>query len=287
MINSDKKPVLPFLEIMPIQACNLSCVGCSNYSDIAHKGYLTWQQGYEQIAPWTERVELPDFGIIGGEPLMNPAIIEWIVGIRKLLPNSQIRFTTNGLLLHKFPDLLKLFMEIGNCTFKITVHVHDLELQNCIDKIFRDYDWKPITEYGIDRFIAGNNVRFHVKKPDIFYKSYQRTYNNMMPHHSEPAEAFDICYQQTCPLLYNGKIYKCSSNGLLQDTLKMFDNPNFNEWQPYFDEGISSNCSDIQLEKFIENFGKPHSMCGMCPSQKHTNSRILHYNNVSRKKIIL
>jgi hypothetical protein len=178
-------------------------------------------------------------------------------------------------------------MEIGNCTFKITVHVHDSELQSCIDKIFSDYDWKPINEYGVDRFIAGNNVRFHVKKPDVFYKSYQGSYYDMKPHHSEPTEAFDICYQQTCPLLYNGNIYKCSSNGLLKDTLIMFNNPNLNKWQKYLGNGINPLCSELELSEFIENFGKPHTICGMCPSQKHTDSRILHYNNVSRRKIVL
>ena len=43
------KPVLPFVEIMITQACNISCTGCTNYSDLVHKGYLTWEQGQAEI----------------------------------------------------------------------------------------------------------------------------------------------------------------------------------------------------------------------------------------------
>ena len=103
------KILLPFLEIMPTQVCNLSCDGCSNYSDIVQKGYLSWKEGKSQIEPWLDILDIPDFGIIGGEPLLVPDIIEWIYGVRDLMPTSQIRFTTNGINLSKHPDLLKVF----------------------------------------------------------------------------------------------------------------------------------------------------------------------------------
>jgi organic radical activating enzyme len=285
MSKINTKFILPFLEIMPIQGCNLSCTGCSNYSDLTHRGYLSWAQGQSQIAPWLDRIDIPDFGIIGGEPLMNPGILDWILGARALLPSSQIRFTTNGLLLDKFPDIMKIFMEIGNCVFKITRHVSDPKLERNIQKIFSEYTWRSVTEYGISRFVTGNNVRFQINSPQLFYKSFKGMYNNMLPYHSDPDDAFDLCYQQTCPLLYNGKIYKCSSNGLLVDTLNKFDNPNFEQWEPYINNGLDIDCSDAELEKFINNFGKSHKICGMCPTRDNTESYVLHFDNVNQIKI--
>jgi organic radical activating enzyme len=270
---------------MPIQGCNLSCVGCSNYSDLIHRGYLTWEEGRAQIEPWLDRIDLPDFGIIGGEPLMNPEIVNWITGVRKLLPNSQIRFTTNGLLLDKFPDIMKLFMEVGNCVFKITKHVSDPKLEDNIQKIFSNHTWQPVAEYGINRFVTDNQVRFQINSPQFFYKSFKGMYNNMMPHHSNINDAFDLCYQQTCPLLYNGNIYKCSSNGLLTDTLSKFDNPNLEHWEPYINNGLNINCSDEELITFIDNFGKPNKICGMCPTRNDIDSHVLHFNNTNHTKV--
>ena len=92
------KQVLPFLETMITQTCQLSCLGCTNYSDLRHSGYIKWKDGKRDLEQWLERIDIPDFGIMGGEPLINPEVIQWLIGVRELMPDSQIRFTTNGLL---------------------------------------------------------------------------------------------------------------------------------------------------------------------------------------------
>jgi uncharacterized Fe-S cluster-containing radical SAM superfamily protein len=281
------KPVLPFLETMVTQACNLACEGCSNYSDLPHKGFVSWRHGKKSISRWLERIDIPDFGILGGEPLMHPRIEDWILGLRELLPTSQIRFTTNGLLLEKKFHVVKLLEEIGNCVFKIAIHVNDPDLEKIIQKIYDSYDWEPVTEFGVERHTTGNRFRFHVKRPDIFWKIYQGKYENMMPHHSVPGEAFEICCQQTCPLLYQDRIYKCSTNGLLRDTLSKAGNPNWEEWQPYLNDGIGVDCPDQALESFLSNFGKPHRVCGMCPSKSYSDSKLIHIDHVSTKKYVI
>jgi hypothetical protein len=278
------KLVLPFVEIMVTQACNLSCVGCTNYSDIAHKGFLTWNKGQDQIIPWLDRVLIPDFGIIGGEPLLNNDIRQWIIGIRKLMPNTQIRFTTNGLLLGKNFDILDLCYDIGNMVFKITRHVTDKKLDNLIEKIFNKFNWDPIIEYGINRWRTDNNLRLQINTPTTFIKTFVGDYKSMRPHHSDPTEAFNICCQQTCPLIYQGKLYKCSTTALLEDTLARFNYPNKEDWEKYLQNGLNVDCTDIELTAFIKNFGKPHSMCAQCPAEKDVNSHLIHFDNVSFKK---
>lgn len=278
------KPILPFVETMITQACNLSCHGCTNYSDITHSGYVRWTQGRQWLESWLARVDILDFGILGGEPLVNPECDKWIVGLRELMPDAQIRFTTNGINLDKKFHLINLLHDIGNCVIKIGVHVDDPKLENTIQRIYDMYEWSPVTEYGIQRHTTGDRVRFHVKRPTTFYKTYQGTYENMMPHDNDPAEAFSLCCQQTCPLLYNGKLYKCSTAGLLEDTLARVGNPNIEQWAPLIDHGISSDCSDEELEGFLNNFGKPNKICRQCPSEKDIGSKIDHLQNVTFKK---
>ena len=280
-----KKIILPFVETMITYACNLSCTGCTNYSDYNMKGSVSWKQGKQWIEQWLTRLDIADFGIMGGEPTLNPECEKWIYGIRQLLPNSQIRFTTNGVNFAKRPDVLDWCIDVGNCVFKFTLHEDKPYGKDAIDYVFKKYEWKPITEYGINRWIGPNNTRFQINSPIKFYKTYRGHFGNMYPHNNNPKQAFDMCIQQTCPLLYNSKIYKCSSIALLNKVLNDFKQPINEYWKPYTDyEGISPDCSTRDIQMFIKNFGKPHKICSMCPTKKDTDSIIDHRTNVISKK---
>lgn len=275
------KPTLNFLETMITQACNLTCIGCTNYSDLMHKGYVTWESGKNHISKWLEFIDIKDFGIMGGEPLLNPECEQWITGVRKLLPKAQIRFTTNGLLLNRKFDILETCRSIGNCVFKITVHGKQDKVEKMIDKIFKKYHWKQVEEHGIKRWKTDNNFRFQVNRPKFFLRPFKNTYQNMMPYNSQPHNAFDLCIQKTCPLLYKGKIYKCSTSALLEDTLHRFKYPNHDNWKPFLVKGIEPGDKDIL--KLIDNFGKPNKICAMCPGSKE--GIINHSENIRTKKL--
>lgn len=269
------KPVLPFLETMATQVCNLSCDGCTNYSDLTHQGYVKWADMERDLSAWLKVIDIPDFGIMGGEPLINPEIREWLRGVRRLMPKSQIRFTTNGLLLNRHFDVLAVAHEIGNTVFKITVHTPGAEIESVIERVFAAYDWQPVTEYGIQRWRTTNDLRFQINRPTQFVKSYQGVYNDMTPYNSVPAESFGACIQQTCPLLYQGRIYKCSTQGLLRDTLAKVGNPNLSQWERYLTDGVGVNDTDA-INQFISNFGRPHAACQMCPSKRDAGAFIIH-----------
>jgi organic radical activating enzyme len=265
---------------MITQVCNLSCAGCTNYSDLEHKGYVRWEDGKQQLESWLERLDIPDFGIMGGEPLINPQWRRWVYGVRELMPNSQIRFTTNGLLLRKYPDIIDEMTEVGNVVFKITAHTADAD--DFIEHALSTHSFEQVNEYGIKRWRGANNIRFQVNRPDRFVKTFRGTYETMRPHHNNPELAFDNCCQQTCPLLYNGRIYKCSTAGLLKDILERFDNLT-TEWKPYLHDGIGTESSITDIEMFIENFGHPAQICGQCPTAMDMSSNIVHIENVLYK----
>lgn len=278
------KLVLPFVETMITYACNLSCDGCTNYSDYNTKGSVPWQQGSQWIASWLEKVDIPDFGLIGGEPLLNPEVKDWLYGCRELMPTSQIRFTTNALLLNRKLDVLDAVFDIGNCVFKITVHEpQEFYVQEAIKNIFALADWQPVVEHGIKRWAAHNNIRLQINFPTKFFKTFQGTYENMLPHSNDPALAFAACVQKTCPLLYKDRLYKCSSIALLNQTLDDW-NQHSSAWQPYTEYlGIAPDCSRSELQEFVDNFGSPESICSMCPTAGDTASILDHTTTVIKK----
>lgn len=279
------KPILPFLETMVTYNCNLSCTGCTNYSDYDMAGFVSWEQGSDWIRAWLERVDIPDFGIIGGEPLMHPQISQWAVGLRNLLPNSQIRFTTNGKLLLKKFDVVKNLLEIGNIVIKLTVHQpQEFYAQEAIKLLFSCANWSPTVEHGIKRWIGPNNTKLQINFPQTFLKTYQGQFSNMIPHNSVPAKAFNCCIQQQCPLLYNGKIFKCSSIALLERVTTDWDRNADPLWDPYLNyKGIDPTCTNNELLDFIKYFGKPESICSMCPSDQDTSSFVPHTSAVTSK----
>jgi len=257
---------LPFIETMITQACNISCLGCTNYSDLRHSGYVSWHKGRCDIESWLARLDIDEFGIMGGEPLINPEWRQWLLGVRSLMPDAQLRFTTNGLLLPRAPDIMDICEAVGNMVLKITVHVDDGGLEHSIDQIMQCQSWQPVTEHGIRRWIGRNGVRLQINRPQQFLKTYRNHYADMAPWNSDPAEAFALCCQQTCPLLYRGRIYKCSTSALLADTLARVGTPNAEQWQPFMTQGIATADPDHVIQEFCDNFGRPNAICGQCPS---------------------
>lgn len=271
---------------MVTRTCNLSCTGCSTYSDLPHKSYTSWQNGRQQIEPWLERIEFDHFGLMGGEPLINPEISQWLVGIRELMPHTTVRFPTNGLLLKKHPDIIDLLHDIGNVILKITVHLQDQELDDIIDSILSKFVWQPVYEYGIHRWLTTNDLRFQVNRPDKFFMTHMNPYPDAAPYSSAPVKAFEICHQKLCPLLHNGRIFKCSTSGLMQETLEPFGTPNLQQWLPYWNHDLNGSISvqspDNAIEKFINNISKPHWICQQCPTQD-TVVTIAHLASVTRR----
>jgi sulfatase maturation enzyme AslB (radical SAM superfamily) len=276
------KPVLPFIETMATQACNLSCKGCTNYSDLAFKGYVPWADSKNWIKSWLEKIDITEFGIIGGEPLLNPEIDMWLYGCRELMPDNQLRFTTNGLLIKSVPDLLSTIEDIGNIIFKITVHGDNAELEEKIQEIMLSRPWQPVNEHGINRWRLNNGIRLQINRPNNFIVTYKGSYDNMMPYYSDPVKAFKLCIQQTCPLLWNGKIYKCSTAGLLDDVLQKVNPATRNHWEEFIDHGLSPDDDYNDIMAFIDNFGKPNAKCAQCPDD--AKFLINHKDNILAKK---
>lgn len=277
------KTKLEFLEIMVIRGCNLSCQGCTTFSDIRHTGYVPWKVGHQWLFPWTKRLDILAIGLMGGEPLMNPEIFTWLKGLRELLPCSQIRFVTNGFLIEKHLEILNLLDELGNCVFKISYHTQNQKLDSIISRVFSVRSWEPVNEFGIDRWKTSTGLRLQIARPTKFLKTFRGNYHDMVPHNNDPVSAFDICVQKKCPLLYHGKIWKCGTLALTPELLDRMQRPNYDQWLPFLTPGLDPGCSREELENFLNNFGKPHQLCRQCPSESDRDSLLDHSTTVKFK----
>ena len=279
------KPVLPFLEIMLTQVCNISCHGCSTYSDYRHQGYADWSTTHYWLQQWLEKISIEDIGFMGGEPLINPHVLTWLNGVRELLPNSRIRFPTNGLLLEKHWQVVEWLYQDGNAVLKITDHTGNID--SVLARLRSSYTWTPIHEYGLDRWITDTGLRLQINTPTKFTQTFQGTYTNMRPWQSDPDRAYANCHQATCPMLWQGRIYKCSTSALVQEAWSAHGGANGAAWKEYFDHAtngsIDLQSDPVVINHFAKNFGHVHAICKQCPTAADTNSVIEHRVNVIQR----
>lgn len=266
---------------MVMRNCNLSCAGCTTFSDYVHPSkYPSVEEIIHGLKLWSQRLNYDHIGTMGGEPLLNPNIEALLLKLRYEFPNVTIRFVTNGLLLEKHKPLIDKMYELGNVILKISKHVKDERIKNIVKYIMNRFDWEPVTEFHIHRWLTSNNFRFQINAPEKFYRTFKGTYFNMVPHNNNPIDAFDLCVQKTCPLLYEEKLFKCGTLALTPDILDKTGQSDKPEWKPYLDQGLGIDVSDDKLEKWINNFGKPHAVCRQCPTINDAESIIDHKSNV-------
>ncbi len=91
---------LPALEYHLAHGCNLSCQQCSHYSNFRLAGKLpTLADAESEYLQWSHRLKPTRFALLGGEPLLNPAILEHIQLARQHWYDSELMLVTNGFFL--------------------------------------------------------------------------------------------------------------------------------------------------------------------------------------------
>lgn len=99
------RPVLSHIEVHLVDHCNLNCKGCDHFAPIADKWFAdlnVYVRDLRQLQKLFSRVYT--IRLLGGEPLLHPDIVNFLLSTRSLFPNTKIEIMTNGILLEKMPD---------------------------------------------------------------------------------------------------------------------------------------------------------------------------------------
>lgn len=99
-----KNYYLPFVEFYISHTCNFGCEGCNRFNNYTFAGHERWDDSKEKYQQWSEKLNLGSYSILGGEPMSNPDIIQWIRGIREIWPDCKATLVTNGSYTDKFTD---------------------------------------------------------------------------------------------------------------------------------------------------------------------------------------
>jgi len=280
----DTRIVVPKVEFYITNVCNLTCKDCNRYNNYNFKGWQNWNDYQDIYAEWAKKIDIKHIVLLGGEPLLNPSICEWVLGIKKLWRNVQI--VTNGTHLNLVPGLYDAINNTGSW-LQVSVHnVNDLEqhFQNIRtflkepirfsdDKNLIDHHRGQSTTFGSDYgFLDRNGVQVGVSVQDSFYNIsiYSNNNGKLTLHNNDPDHAHRDCgfVKYKNYHFIRGKLYKCGPVALLPEFDQQYpldisdeDRELLNSYRP-----LSIDDFEERGAEFIENIDNVIVQCKFCPT---------------------
>jgi hypothetical protein len=257
--------VIPHLEMDVSYARNLHCDGCTHYSDYAVKGHVSYEDGQKWLERWSQRVYPQVFRMLGGEPTLNPRLVDFVRLAARMWPASSREIVSNGFFIDRHPGLFEAMGETGTA-LQISVHEESEEYLGAIKleklkEASRKYGFSFSAHYGTD---------------EDFYRLYKGKGPTMRPYEDgRPGASMAACGNDTCTTLHLGRLWKCPPIAFLNNIEERFKLNAVPEWQPYLQhKGLSADASAKEIQDYIR---KTQYFCGMCPASKQGGSDRIHY----------
>ena len=220
----DTRRVIPKLEFYITNVCNLSCQGCNRFNDLHFKGHQLWKDYAEIINRWAEKIRIDQIVVMGGEPLLNPSIKEWIQGLYWAF-GSNIQIMSNGTYIDRVPGLYSVVKE--NWTW-LGVSIHENQSRELIHEKIRKFLGDGVFEIekntkagGVHRFVSKDHVEVETWNYTHFTKNAMKINDRgrYTLHDNPPENAFRVCaFQQHKNYHFiRGKIYRCGPVALFPE----------------------------------------------------------------------
>ena len=247
---------IPSLELHVAHGCNLACESCSHYSNHDHKGLLDAPTAERWMARWHERLAPHSFCLLGGEPTLNPALGDIVSLTREYFPGALLRLSSNGLLLHRHPELPAILVR---CEVRLDLTIHH-------DGPAYGQRVEPVLAL-VRGWQANHGVHVQYKR---VYRNWTRRYfghgATMEPYRDgAPRKSWEICPARHAHQLVDGEIWKCAPLAYLPMQKRKY--PLSSSWDPYLRyRPLSPACTDDELRAFFAREDEPY--CGMCPATR-------------------
>jgi len=244
------------LELHVTHACNLTCESCSHYSNHNHSGHLALDEADRWMGLWSGRLALEQFHLLGGEPTIHPELCGFVRLVRRHWPETAIRIRTNGLFLHRHPNLPALLAADGRAAIVISIHHDSAEYRERLRPVLELVErWRRDFAIQID---MGDSFSNWTRR----YRGFGAT---MQPFEDNaPRTSWEICPAAQCKQLFEGKIWKCAPLAYLR--MQKAKYPLSPKWDFYLSyQPLEPDCSDHALDRFFAREDEPD--CAMCSSK--------------------
>lgn len=240
------QPRYEYIVINILSHCNLRCKGCDHFACIADPYFVkleTIEKDLHRLKELTNG-KITKMGIMGGEPLLHPDLLQILKTARSLFPDTIIRLTTNGLLLlnmkQEFWDVCsKERITIVNTKYPLNLKYDEMK--------------KKGRENGVKfKYFEGTGGK-------VVKTSYKKVIN--VEGTENPVMMFMNCHIANYGnFLMEGKIYGCPFIG----TIHIFNEKFGYDLQVDESDYIDIYDETLTYEKMLKFAATPHSFCRYC-----------------------
>ena len=296
----DPRIFVPNIEFYITNVCNLTCSNCNRFNDHDFKGWQRWSDYESQYQQWSQNVRLQRITILGGEPLLNPTICDWVDGINQFW-QKPVQILSNGTRLNHVPNLYDRLIKFSmpNQGWKknwIGISLHnENDRERCFDEIRKflrgkityvhqsdprnaDNSWTYGGQHG---FVDEYGMRICVWEYDSFYRAaVQKTpdgkfalfNNDAVQAHRDCGFARFKCYH-----FIRAKLYKCGPVALFPefDQQHTFDISEQDRQLLNSYLALSADEFETRGQEFLSHIDDVIPQCKFCPT----------HNNQSNEKI--
>ena len=262
--------------------CNLTCQRCNRFNNFDFKGWQDWKDYRETYEQWSKLVSLRAITIMGGEPFLNPTLIDWVTGLNDLF-SIDVQVLTNGTRFLQAKAVYETMLyksPISNMQNHIGVSLHIPEDFEQVRADIHEFLKGDVTEFSKDQnswgadwqFKDSNGVMINVYTVDKFAGAaiIPKPEGGYTLHDSDPEEAHSTCAFANWKSYHfiRGKFYKCGPSALLpefddQHHLDISDNDRtlLHAYKPLTVDNFSE-----YHEEFFTNLDNPIAQCKFCPA---------------------
>lgn len=241
-----KKDILSF-EVNFADHCNLNCQSCNHFSPLAEKKFIDKVQYEKDLKRISELFgnRIGRVMLLGGEPLLNPDIVELLYMTRRVLPTATLYLYTNGLLFPKMGCEFWNACKETNIAIKVTEYPLDFDY---------DYWFRYGKEHGVD---------MDDENPETVKTTYR------LPLKAggglDAFKNYAKCYHANqCVTLRDGRLYTCPI-AAWNDYLNRYFNKNFPEKEQNSIDIYKAPNADC-IMRFLQH---PIKMCEYCDIYKY------------------
>lgn len=143
--------IVPKIEFYITNVCNLSCDQCNRFNDHKFTGFQRWSDYEAEYEQWGNYIKPRQVVLLGGEPLLNPTVLDWVRGINRIFGNT-VQILTNGTRLNHVPGLYKILET-------------KLPLENWLGISWHHHDTLDVLERDLEKFMTGTVRRLERDDP--------------------------------------------------------------------------------------------------------------------------
>lgn len=200
LLNFGRKIELPFVDFDVTTYCNLRCKRCAKclpyFKNKQNFSAAKLKNDLEQLVKYLDRIYV--VSIIGGEPFLNPEIVEIIKICTNCSKIYQLELTTNGTIM---PDE-SVFIALKNS--RVNVHISKYEFISDSQKKNRDMLIAKLEGYNIPYQFATHEEWLDFG--DVFQRKYTDHEKRVM---------FYQCPMNSCSIFNNRVLYRCGKSSYL------------------------------------------------------------------------